>query len=81
MKKNRDRKRFVMKGRAVAIAQSPILMKVLRDNVKEKIRAYGVCEVPLAEFGVSPETVARIAGDLNLVVAYEGGKAILSPSN
>lgn len=81
MKKNRDRKRFVMKGRAVAIEQSPILMKVLRDTVEEKVRAYGVCEISLAEFGVSPDTVARIATDLRLAVAYDGGKAILSPSN
>ena len=81
MKSHRDRKRFVMKGRAVAIRQDPLLIKVLRNTVEEKVRAYGVCEISLPEFGVSPDTVAQIAAELNLVVAYNGDRAILSPCN
>ena len=57
------------------------LLAVLRGMIRDSVKSYGLAEVDLDVFGVSAETLEGVASDLRLEIAFEGSRAILSPSN
>jgi hypothetical protein len=83
MNRRRDERIFRIAGqrRAVALKDEPLLRSAFRTMIRETVEAYGVAEIDLDAFGLSAETLEGVASDLQLEVALDGSKAILSPSN
>lgn len=81
MSRPKDRRKFLLDGREVAIREKDLLIKALQDLVADRIRSFGIAQISLEEFGLSEKTAEEIAADLNVAVSFAGSQAIFSSTN
>lgn len=79
--KNNDKKKFILGDTPTAIRSSPILFRALQELVQSHIVSFGIAEVSLTDFGLSPEAAQEVADKLGVEVSFSGQRALFSVQN